>query len=116
MTVEHATAEPIPAHLRRARHFKLAALVALALGVVGVGIVCVRAMNSDSTPDDSPSVGYYKRTAQEAERLYGKPAVLMDDIQAALGRPGTQLIIITAAAALIAGGCWLAARKLETRD
>jgi hypothetical protein len=113
---EHTTAESIPAHRRRARHFKVAAIVTLALGIVGVGIVCVMAMNSESMADDSPSVGYYKRTAQEAERLYGKPAVLMDDIQAALGRPGTQVIIITAVAALVAGGCWLAARKLESRD
>ena len=94
----------------------MAAIVALALGMIAVGIVCVMAMKSDATPDDSPSVGYYKRTAQAAERLYGKPAVLMDDIQAALSRPGTQVIIFTAAAGLIAGGCWLAARKLETRD
>ena len=100
--------------LLRARQFRIAAVVALALGIIGVGIVCAVALKSGAAPDDATSaLDYYKRSAASAEALEGKSLALIDRIERALHDPRVQVAIILVSACSVAGGCWRLAKRME---
>ncbi len=61
-------------------------------------------------------VGYNKPADRQMQILYGKRGELVEDWSNDLKRPGTQAVIIVAASALIAGGCFYFARLLNYDD
>ena len=60
--------------------------------------------------DDLSMVGYNKSEERQMEILYGKQGELIEDWSNDLEQPGTQAILIIAAVALVAGGCFYFAR------
>lgn len=97
----------------KAHKLRVAAISALALGIIGVVIICWVTMHSDPSSDDTALTSDYKRPALEAERMYGKPALVMERISRALKQPGVQVIIIMISAVSVAGGCWRLAKRME---
>ncbi len=61
-------------------------------------------------------LGYQKSESFQMERLYGQQGLLMDELYHALRQPGTQALIITVVAVLVAGVCFYFARLLDQDD
>lgn len=101
------------ARIHRARKLRIAAFVALALGVIGMGIVCWAAVTAGKSDANLPPASYFKKTEMQDENLYGKSAVVMERIKQALKQPGAQVIIILISSVAVAGGCWRLAQRME---
>lgn len=100
-------------HLRKARLLRIAAFVALALGIMGMGIVCWVAVSAGKSDGDLPPADFYKKSEMQEENIYGKPAVVMQRIKQALKQPVAQVIIILISSVAVAGGCWRLAQRME---
>jgi hypothetical protein len=98
---------------RRARLFRIAALIVLLLGAVGVGIVYWRGKRAVDLSNDLSMTGYEKSRSRQMEMYYGKQGLVLDQLIDAVERPNTQAAIIIIVAGLLAGGCFHVARLLE---
>jgi hypothetical protein len=87
------------------RRLRIAAVVVMILGFMGVGLVYWIASRSDNGPSNGLAIDYYKKDQLQLERMYGAQGTLAADIYTALQQPGTQAVIILVAAALISVGC-----------
>lgn len=102
---ENIQDSPSPAHVRNVQRLRIAAVVVMILGLVGVGIVYWLAYRTDNGSANRLAMDYYKKDQLQLEKMYGAQGTLAADIYTALRQPGTQAIIILVTAALIAGGC-----------
>ena len=82
----------------------------LMLGLIGVGAVYQLGRPQD-VPDELSTA--YKNNERQAEYLYGKPGLWLQELLGALKKPDTQAVIIVAASWLIAAGCLYVARQFE---
>ena len=60
--------------------------------------------------------GYSKPETRQMEILYGKMGLATSDLIEALGRPGTQAVLIVAISVLVAMGCFFFARRWVDGD
>ena len=98
---------------QRARRYRIAALVVLAAGILAAGVVYWRSVRAPDYSDDPSMVGFNRATDRQMGLLYGKQGQLIEDLNNSLQEPGTQAIIILAAAAIVAGACAKFARIVE---
>lgn len=63
--------------------------------------------------NDAATAGFYKPQARQMGMLYGQMGVMMDDLIAALKRPGVQAGLIIGVAALFCLVCFHLARPVE---
>jgi hypothetical protein len=107
---------PVSLSKRRARRLKTIGTAILLTGIAGAGIVYWLGIRSPDLSDNLSMAGYDKPEERQMEILYGKSGELIEDWSNDLKQPGTQAIIITAAAAIIAAGCFYLARLLDDED
>jgi hypothetical protein len=98
---------------RRARRYRIASMVILVLGVLSAGMVYWLGSREPDYSDDPSMVGFNRSEQHQMAVLYGKQGQLIEDLDDSLKQPGTQGILIIAAAAVIAAGCFFFARVLE---
>ena len=110
MTAEIETSGPASAARRKARRLRMAAVIMLMLGLIGVGAVYQLGRPQD-VPDELSTA--YKANERQAEYLYGKSGLWLQELLGALKKPDTQAVIIVAASWLIAAGCLYVARQFE---
>lgn len=101
---------------RRARQFRIAAVIVLLLGLAGADVAYWLGSRSRDLSDDPLMFGNEKAQAQRMGTLYGNQGVMIQQWYEDLKNPDTQAIIIVAAAALVAGGCFYCARLLDAAD
>ena len=114
MPVNDTTPGSISSSSRRARKLRIIGVIALVLGIAGVGIVYWT--RSADLSDELSMVGYDKPEERQMEILYGKQGEFIEDWSNDLKQPGTQAVIIGVAAALVAGGCFYFARLSDHDD
>jgi hypothetical protein len=98
---------------RRARLFRIAAIVVLLLGAAGVGLVYWRGKRSVDLSDDASMMGYDKGRARQMQMYYGNQGLVLNQLMDALQKPNTQAALIVVAAGLLAAGCFHVAHLLE---
>lgn len=97
----------------RSAQLRLIAVIVLALGICGAGIVYWLGTRSPDLGDDPSMLGFNKREERQMGLLYGKMGTLIDDWEDDLKHPGTQAFLIAGFSALVAGGCFYFARLLD---
>lgn len=102
-----------PAVRRRLRCYRVAALVILVLGVAGAGTVYWLGARRADYPDDPAMVGFNRAAERQMSLLYGNQGKLIEDLDNWLKRPGSQALLVAAAAAVLALGCYQFSRLLE---
>lgn len=107
-------AEPPAVKRRRARRFRTAAGVVLALGIIIAGAVYWLSPRPSDDSNDPAMLGYNRATDRQMAVLYGKQGQLIEELENTLKEPGPQAILIVIAAAIVAGVCFFAARVLES--
>jgi len=110
------TTIPISSAKRRAQRLRLAGVIVLTLGIVGAGLVYWLGTRTADMSDDISMVGFNKSEQRQMGILYGKQGELIEDWSNDLKQPGTQAGIITAAAVIIASGCFYFARLSDFDD
>jgi hypothetical protein len=111
--VSESSGELPAAARRRARRCRIAAVVILALGLIGAGVVYWLGSREPYISGD-PAMSRFNRAEQhQLGVLYGKQGRLIEDLSDSLKQPGTQAILIVVAAAVVAAGCFYFARILE---
>jgi len=95
--------------------FRITAIIVLALGIGGAGLVYWLGTRGDNLSDDPSMLGFDRAETQQMGVLYGKQGELIEDWTNDLKQPGTQAFIIVAIAALTALACFQFAR-LSDRD
>ena len=58
-------------------------------------------------------LGYDKAASRQVGTLFGQQGVIVQQWSNDLKQPGAQAVIVVAAAALVAGGCFYVARLME---
>jgi hypothetical protein len=84
----------------------------LVLGLMTAGLVWWRG----TRPEDDLALGDDKVATRQVEVLYGRSGLMLADWQEDLKQPGTQALLIAAAAGLIAAGCFYVAHWSEYDD
>ncbi len=97
---------PVSPSARRARRLRIAGVIVLFLGLLGIGTVYWLAIRSGNASDNAMELGYYKSEQLQLQKMYGHQGELMADIYSAFQQPGAQAILIALATALISGGCF----------
>jgi hypothetical protein len=98
---------------RRARHYRMAAVALLVLGVISAGIVYWLGSRQLDASDDPAMLGFDRAAANQMAYLYGKQGQLIQGLDSWLKQPGAQAILVMIAATLVAAGCFFYARLLE---
>jgi hypothetical protein len=109
------TTDPVAIARRRARIFRITAVVALLFGISGGGLVYWLGTRSNDLSQDPAMIGYDRGKNQQVDVLFGKPGELFVGWMNDLKQPGTQAFIIIAVAVLVALICYQCAR-LHDRD
>ncbi len=99
--------------LRRARTCRWAAGVALALGLLGAGLVYWLEPPPPDYSDNPEMVGFNRAADHQMSQMYGRQGQVIEAFDEALQHPGTQAILILVAAVGVAAGCFHFARILE---
>jgi len=110
-----ATAGPdqAPRHSARLRQLGMSVLFA---GMVAAGIVYWFGSRARDLSDDPATIGYYKPQTRQMGMLYGQMGVMMDDLLAALKRPGVQAGLILGASGVFCLICFYLARPHEVEE
>jgi len=98
---------------RRAKQYRIAAASFLLAGLAGAGAVYWLGSGAVGDTNDPSMLGFNRAEQRQMALLYGKQGQLFEDLINALKQPGTQAILIIAAAAVLAGGCFYFARIWE---
>lgn len=98
---------------RRARGYRIAALVIFLIGLIGAGVVYWLGTRQPDLSNDPSMLGFNRATDRQMGMLYGKQGLLIEDFDEWLKQPGTQAILIIIAGAVLAAGCLFCARILE---
>jgi hypothetical protein len=99
-------------HSARLRQLGSAVLFA---GIVAAGIVYWFGSRPRDL-SDSAMIGYYKPQTRQMGMLYGQMGVMMDDLLAALKRPGVQAVLILGACGIFCLVCFHLARPREVEE
>jgi hypothetical protein len=110
MPMNNKMVSPISPARRRARLFRIIAVIVLLLGIICAGWVYWLGTRSLDASDGISMLGYNKPEERQMGMLYGKQGELIENWSNDLKQPGTQAIIIAAASAIIAAGCFYFAR------
>jgi hypothetical protein len=98
---------------RRGRRYRLAGISVLLLGLISAGVVYWLGSRAPDYSDDPDMVGFNRSEERQMGILFGKQGRMMEDLTHSLKQPGTQALLIVAAAGVIAAGCFYSARILE---
>jgi hypothetical protein len=112
---DNPTTDPVAIARRRARIFRIAAVVALVLGIGGGGLLYWLRTRPDDLSQDPAMIGYDCGENQQVDILLGKPGELFLGWMNDLKQPGTQAFIIIAVAVLVSFICYKCA-QLHDRD
>jgi hypothetical protein len=85
-------------------------VIVLVAGIIGAGVVYWLGTRETDVSGDLSMVGFDKAEQRQMGVLYGKQGELIEDWTNDLKQPGTQALIIAAAAVLIASTCFYFAR------
>jgi hypothetical protein len=113
MKLDAENNQPPPAVRRRARRCRISGWVILAAGLIGAGMVYWLGTRGPDYSDNPEMAGFNRSEERQMGMLYGKQGQLLEDFDNWLKQPGTQAILIVAAAAMVAAGCFYFARILE---
>jgi hypothetical protein len=116
MSANDQTPEPVSSSKRRARRLKMIGVIFILAGIIGAGLVYWLGTRAADLSDDPSMADYDKPEERQMAILYGKQGELIEDWSNDLKQPGTQAVIIVAAAALAAGVCFYFARLLDEKD
>jgi len=116
MNVNELATCPAATVRRRVRRLRTAGYLALLLGLGGAGFAYWRGTSADDLPVDGSLIGYTKVETRQVELMYGQQGLLMEHVREELKQPGTQMFLIAAAAAAVAGGCFYVARLLASNE
>jgi hypothetical protein len=108
--------DPVSLSKQHARRLRIAGVIVLALGIVGAGMVYWLGTRAADLNDDPSMLGFDRAETRQMGILYGKQGELIEDWVNDLKQPGTQAIIIAAAAVIIALICFYFARLSEYED
>jgi hypothetical protein len=101
---------------RQCARLRSIGVIVLLLGIGSACIVYWVGIRSADLSDDPSMARDNIAASRQMGILYGKMGLLIDDWSDELKRPGTQAIIIAAAATLVALGCFYFARLLDNDD
>jgi hypothetical protein len=113
MTANNKTAGPISSARRQARRLRITAAVMLLLGIFGADLVYWLGTRTADSANPLPVMGEDKAVTRQAETMFGKQTVVVDEWGRTLKRPGTQAGIVVVTAVLVAGACFYFARLLD---
>ena len=109
MTQNDAASAPDSSGPRRARLRTVGVLVLL-LGLAGAALVYWTGAPPPDWSADPSTARAYKTESRDIEINLGKMGLVLNDLMAALKRPGTQALLIAAASILVSSGCFYFAR------
>ncbi len=109
MTVNDKT-PGFEASARGRARLRIVGVIVLLLGIGSACMVYRIGTRAAELTDDLAMVGYNRAQSRQMGVLYGKMGLLIEDLSNDLKRPGTQAIIIGAAATLVGFGCFYFAR------
>jgi hypothetical protein len=112
MNAEDTIPQPSVIARRRVRRYRLAGGLCVLLGLIGAGVVYWLGSRAADLSDDPAMVGFNRAEQRQLGILYGSQGALIEDLTNSLKQPGTQALIILAAAGAIAAGCFYFARIL----
>jgi len=112
MTQHNAASTPGSSGPRRARLRRIGVLVLL-LGLAGAVLVYCTGVPPPDWSADPSTARAYKTASRDLEINFGKMGLVLNDLMAALKRPGTQALLIAAASFLVSSGCFYFARLPE---
>ena len=101
---------------RIGRRLRIIGSLILLLGCTGAGWVYWLGMRSAALMDDPAMQGFNRAKHWQMGVMYGGMGNLVDDLAEDLKQPRTQAILIVVASVVIAAGCFLFARLLETAN
>jgi hypothetical protein len=113
MNLPEPVATPPAVVLRRARRYRIAAVIIFLAGVVVAGVVYWIGSREKDYSDDPEMLGFNRAEQRQMGILYGKQGQLVDDFSNSLKQPGTQAVLVVIAAAVAALGCYQYSRMLE---
>jgi len=90
----------------QSRSLKKIGISVLVAGLIAAGIVYLLGMRQRDFGDDAVTVGFNKPEARQMGMLYGQMGVMMDDLLAALKRPGVQALLIVGVALIVCLICF----------
>jgi hypothetical protein len=96
------------------RRLHIAGAIVLCAGLAIAAALFLSRGNSTLPEDDNSTLGYYKTTTRQAGELYGKSAVVVDDLSSRLKQPRTQAMIVGITSVVLGMGCFFLARWLES--
>jgi hypothetical protein len=99
--------------MRPALRLRIIAVVVLVLGIAGAELVYWRGTRSPDLLDDASMIGYDKVTTRQVGTLFGQQGIIVQGWSDDLKKPGTQAIILVAAAVLVSGACFYVARLFD---
>jgi hypothetical protein len=111
--VDHQTTSHAALARRRARMFRLIAVLILVLGIGGAGLLYWRSTRADEWSSDPAMLGYDRAQTQETDILYGKQGELFASLLHALKQPRTQASITLIAAILVSVSYFKIARLCD---
>jgi flagellar basal body-associated protein FliL len=113
MNTNPTTSAAVSDTRRRAWRCRITGVLILLLGLAGAGAVYWLGSRTPDYSDDPSMAGFNRSEERQMAILYGKQGQFIEDLENSLKQPGTQAILIVAAAAVIAAGCFYFARILE---
>ena len=95
------------------RRLRVIGASVLVIGALAAGLVYWLGSRNGDMSDDLSMQGFSRAEQRQMGQLYGKSGLLIDQLEDDLKQPGTQAIIIVAAAVLVAAGCFYFARLTD---
>lgn len=111
--IRESANERIAIARRRARRYRIAAMVIFLGGALSAGILYWMRPGAPDFSDNPAMLGFNRAEQHQMGVLYGKQGQLIEDLTDSLKQPGTQAILMIVVAAIVAGGCVFFARLLE---
>jgi hypothetical protein len=98
---------------RRARTFRIMAVVVLILGTVSAGLVYGLGRQANDLSNDPSMIGYDRAANQQTDVLFGKQGELFEGWMNDWKQPNTKAVIIIGTAVLVALACFKIARLCD---
>ena len=114
MTVNNQMPDSAESIKRRARQFRIAAILVLLLGLGSAGMIYWMGTRPTDLSDEPSMLGYDRASNRQMGILYGNTGALIMEWSNDLKQPNTQAFLIVMATALVAGGCFYVARSLDS--
>ena len=112
MTANDQTGPVRSAVTQRARKYRISGAIIFVFGLAAAGVVYWLGTRGPDYSDDPAMAGFNRAEKRQMGLLYGKQGQFYEDLSDALKQPGTQAILIVAAAGVMGAGCFYFARVL----